>query len=541
MEAGEAKEGEKKREKIVNPVTTQPGSTNATTKPPPPPLNDRKGTLADKKNPMTQLGHAFGNLWSWAKEKSSKLRKREPQNAPKVPAPIPFKVRLDTFKEMLTKAPIIDKKLVIEHAFTYGAPETPGYRSILWKLLLGYLPYKRTRWKELDKQRELYREWVQELITNPYNNKKLKEKKNKAQASTKKDKKMDKSETKTKTIEGQTVEGKVVKDKKDKNEDKLKAEAERLRLESVDVFEDPLTSLSKDPNSRWEQYFQDENLRQEIHKDIMRTYSSFSFFLQRVHTPKVKEGSAEKTQAARDSTTSPSSLIPSKDEIHHDVIQRILFIYAKLNPGVRYVQGMNEILAPIYFTFAQDPNEQFRTQAEADAFFCFSNLMTEIRDRFIRTLDCTSAGIIAAVKDLNDLLAAVDKQLYAHLRKLNIDPRFYAFRWLTLLLSQEFELPDTLRLWDTLFADEKRFEHLTYCCCSMLILYRNRLLEGGFAEGLRMLQDYPPTDLHDILALANKLRNRSKFKVHVSDGQQLVRPIDLDAHLGLNVRRRGRK
>lgn len=38
-------------------------------------------------------------------------------------------------------------------------------------------------------------------------------------------------------------------------------------------------------------------------------------------------------------------------ETHADVLARILFIYAKLNPGIRYVQGMNEILAVLYFCF----------------------------------------------------------------------------------------------------------------------------------------------------------------------------------------------
>lgn len=31
---------------------------------------------------------------------------------------------------------------------------------------------------------------------------------------------------------------------------------------------------------------------------------------------------------------------------------RVLFIYAKLNPGIKYVQGMNELLAPLYYVFA---------------------------------------------------------------------------------------------------------------------------------------------------------------------------------------------
>lgn len=38
-------------------------------------------------------------------------------------------------------------------------------------------------------------------------------------------------------------------------------------------------------------------------------------------------------------------------ETHADVLARILFIYAKLNPGVDYVQGMNEILATLYYCF----------------------------------------------------------------------------------------------------------------------------------------------------------------------------------------------
>ena len=39
-------------------------------------------------------------------------------------------------------------------------------------------------------------------------------------------------------------------------------------------------------------------------------------------------------------------------EAHWEVVQRILFLYAKLNPGQSYVQGMNEIIGPIYYVFA---------------------------------------------------------------------------------------------------------------------------------------------------------------------------------------------
>ena len=119
--------------------------------------------------------------------------------------------------------------------------------------------------------------------------------------------------------------------------------------------------------------------------------------------------------------------------------------------------GMNELLAPMYYVFCQekpdgvvDSNSSdaasessvYVSNAEADAFFCFSQLMSEMRDRFIKSLDAEPTGILAALKRLEDALKSVDPPLYHHLTVRNqVDSRFFAFRWLTLLLSQEFELP----------------------------------------------------------------------------------------------------
>ena len=36
-------------------------------------------------------------------------------------------------------------------------------------------------------------------------------------------------------------------------------------------------------------------------------------------------------------------------ETHADMLHRILFIYAKLNPAIKYIQGMNEVLAVLYY------------------------------------------------------------------------------------------------------------------------------------------------------------------------------------------------
>lgn len=47
-------------------------------------------------------------------------------------------------------------------------------------------------------------------------------------------------------------------------------------------------------------------------------------------------------------------------EAHWEVVERILFLYAKLNPGQGYVQGMNEIIGPIYYCFACDPSIEWK-------------------------------------------------------------------------------------------------------------------------------------------------------------------------------------
>lgn len=81
-------------------------------------------------------------------------------------------------------------------------------------------------------------------------------------------------------------------------------------------------------------------------------------------------------------------------ETHADVMSRILFLYAKLNPGIKYVQGMNEILAILYYTFYHNnQNDILSDTIECDLFFCFTNLMSEIRDGFCRTLDSEESGI----------------------------------------------------------------------------------------------------------------------------------------------------
>jgi len=198
--------------------------------------------------------------------------------------------------------------------------------------------------------------------------------------------------------------------------------------------------------------------------------------------------------------------VPYLNNPHCQALRRILIVWSRLHPSIGYVQGMHDILAPLYFLFVSDSDENSRKHAEEDAFLCFTNLLVEIINNFCGRLDNSEAGIFSRMTKLSDLLKTKDPVLWQNLNKKNLTPQFYSFRWLTLLLSQEFEPHDVYRLWDTLFSDDERFEFLIYVCCSILIYHREELIKGDYSDNLRILQDYPK-NFKEIIKLANRVKN----------------------------------
>ena len=166
----------------------------------------------------------------------------------------------------------------------------------------------------------------------------------------------------------------------------------------------------------------------QIDKDVRRLCPDISFFSQptTAPNPKIAEDMFDRLHVRVQQTRLQSQSVqrvgigmnklslskrkaaenysPLEDgnEAHWEVVERILFIYAKLNPGQGYVQGMNEIIGPIYYVFASDPREEWRAHAEADCFFCFTNLMSDIRDFFIKVRNS-----LYAHKNLNNCLSNV--------------------------------------------------------------------------------------------------------------------------------------
>ncbi|OAY68869.1 TBC1 domain family member 13 [Ananas comosus] len=270
-----------------------------------------------------------------------------------------------------------------------GVPDGAGIRQTVWKLLLGYLPTDRTL-------------WAHEL-----------EKKRSQYGAFKDELLLNPSEITRRMEESEgfkTIE--------------LKSEGTGLLSRSEITHGEHPLSLGK--TSVWNQYFQESEIVEQIDRDVKRTHPEMPFF------------------------SSDTSLAKSNQES----LRRILIIFAKLNPGIRYVQGMNEVLAPLFYVFKNDPDQNNAAYAEADTFFCFVELLSGFRDNFCKQLDNSVVGIRSTISKLSQLLKRHDEELWRHLEvTTKVNPQFYAFRWITLLLTQEFNFADCLHIWDTLLGD----------------------------------------------------------------------------------------
>nr|XP_023018903.1 TBC1 domain family member 13 [Leptinotarsa decemlineata] len=386
------------------------------------------------------------------------------------------KARLKEFDDVLQEE-VINIRHLKKISFN-GIPDDQGKRSLCWRLLLNFLPPDQKKWESyLADKRNLYKQFIKEMIVMPGENE-----------------------------------------------------------SSGDVTHSD-HPLSINPESEWQTFFKDNEVLLQIDKDVRRLCPDISFFQQptefpcseivnsndvkRLHTrvqrrvlkcANVERKGLGITKIALSIKKANEDYAPMEEggEAHWEVVERILFLYAKLNPGQGYVQGMNEIVGPIYHAFACDPDISFREYAEADCFFCFTNLMSEIRDFFIKSLDESERGINKMMTRLLMQLKNCDLDIWLKFQQLDLKPQYYSFRWITLLLSQEFPLPDVLRIWDSLFSDSNRFDFLIHVCCAMIIILKNQLLEGDFPSNLKLLQNFPPMDVQIILSKAVEL---SKYKI----------------------------
>ena len=186
-------------------------------------------------------------------------------------------------------------------------------------------------------------------------------------------------------------------------------------------------------------------------------------------------------------------------------LERILYVWAIRHPASGYVQGMNDILLPLFYVFLTDELNKTKMatnsdiniedkstvfkNAEADSYWCLCKLLANIQDNFTSG----QSGIFQKIDRFKRIMNKIDHNLMLHLEKEEIDLLSFSFRWINCLLVREFPLDCIVRLWDSYLGEgEDSFSsfHL-FVCAAILTRWSEQLKEMNFQDGIAWLQHLP--------------------------------------------------
>jgi len=260
-----------------------------------------------------------------------------------------------------------------------------------------------------------------------------------------------------------------------------------------------------------------KDILEQIIKDVYRTNTQFSFFFQ--PTDKNKNFNKEEIlniyNKRKNWDFSNIEEVYKYDnfenETHTDVLKRILFTYSSILQDVSYHQGMNEILAPIYYTFSYDKLylEENEEDIEADSFWSFYFLLNGIKNNFEENQE----GLFYKSEILSECLKIVDEDVYNKLLEKNIKCEFFCLRWFVVLFGQDFDMGDVIRIWDFVFSNENKNYLLFYVCLAVINLRRNVIINGEMNEILQGFQNLRDLMCDDVIFLAVDIRNKWKDKL----------------------------
>ena len=283
------------------------------------------------------------------------------------------------------------------------------------------------------------------------------------------------------------------------------------KMEELKIFEE--IEINKNKSLLLLAQSTDRILLETISKDINRTHVYFNFFSKTVdHKNHLTQNQLNEMLYAKANCVYQNyKEVYTKDrnETHSDVLERILYIYAKVNKDIGYVQGMNEILAPIYYCYCLD-NTCDLENVEADTFWSFSSLMDDIRDIYIKVNDNEKGGIFDKINLLELMISKIQKDIFNLFKRKNVNFWHFAYRWIHLFFSQQFILPDLLRIWDTIFCEEDRYYFVYLFSLGILEYKKKDLLTKNFYEVIEELQSKKITEIDKVISYTFDIKKNNE-------------------------------
>lgn len=152
--------------------------------------------------------------------------------------------------------------------------------------------------------------------------------------------------------------------------------------------------------------------------------------------------------------------------VHMEQMKDMLLTYNEYNTTLGYVQGMSDLLAPIYAVLQDD----------AAAFWAFVGFMERTERNFLRD----QTGMKAQLDTLDHLVQLMDPKLYLHLQAAGSTNFFFFFRMLLVWYKREFLWDDVLRLWEILWTNFLSGQFHLFIALAVLERHRTVIMDREF-------------------------------------------------------------
>ncbi|KAI8149104.1 rab-GTPase-TBC domain-containing protein [Fennellomyces sp. T-0311] len=262
-------------------------------------------------------------------------------------------------------------------------------------------------------------------------------------------------------------------------------EREAIRRSKVDEYYEIKARWFNDMEARSTRKFEEEKHR--IDKDVHRTDRTVSVF----------EG---------EDLPNPDPNMAVGTNANLEIMKDILVTYNFHNTELGYVQGMSDLLAPIFVAMG----------TEEMAFWCFVHFMDRVESNFYMD----QSGMHGQLKTLDALIRFMDPQLYKRLEETETSNLFFCFRWLLVWFKREFEWDDVIRLWEVLWTNHLSPQMIMFVAIAVLDQHRQVILDdlSQFDEILKYINDLTGTiDLEQTLKTAEVLFYKFERRIKAMD------------------------
>ncbi|KAI8995161.1 rab-GTPase-TBC domain-containing protein [Gaertneriomyces semiglobifer] len=216
-----------------------------------------------------------------------------------------------------------------------------------------------------------------------------------------------------------------------------------------------------------------------VEKDVVRTDRTLPYFAETDPNHNGENADGDQTSDSNAVTSTDLDIVIQRNP-RLAMLRDILVTYSMYNFEIGYVQGMNDLAAPL-LAIMQD---------ESETFWTFVGIMQFGQKNLEKNFARDQTGMRTQLHRLELLIKFLDPALYLHLQRTESINLFCCFRWLLVLFKREFSVSDTLKIWESIWSCSETRAFPLFVAVAILNWKRRELMTlTAFDETLKFINE----------------------------------------------------